>query len=199
MDESTPHMHIVYIPVVHTIDKKGKSINKIACSEFWKGKESYRILQDKFYKCVTDNGFELERGKTKGNEHINIEQLKKITNYEMQTMFENIQNHEQEKVTNDIELVREDYKRIIKKFNTLAKNYSRIKNTIEETMYNAEQIQIENNRLRQENNILKNEIVGLKDYIDKAFQYVSLLFDFSKDRLKQLVNSFIDKFNREKL
>lgn len=78
MDESTPHMHIVFIPVVHTKDKKGNSINKVACSEFWKGKESYRILQDKFYKCVTDNGFELERGNAKGNEHINIEQLKKL-------------------------------------------------------------------------------------------------------------------------
>ena len=61
MDERVPHMHIVFIPVVHTKDKKGNSINKIACSEFWKGKESYRILQDKFYKCVTDNGFDLER------------------------------------------------------------------------------------------------------------------------------------------
>ena len=31
-DETTPHLHIVFIPVVHTIDKKGKEINKIACS-----------------------------------------------------------------------------------------------------------------------------------------------------------------------
>ncbi len=83
-DETTPHLHIMFIPVVHTKDKKGKEIAKIACSEFWKGKESYRILQDKFYKYVTDNGFDLERGNTKDTEHIPIEKLKKITNFELQ-------------------------------------------------------------------------------------------------------------------
>ena len=41
MDEETPHMHLVFIPVVHTKDKKGNDIDKIACSEFWKEKDSY--------------------------------------------------------------------------------------------------------------------------------------------------------------
>ena len=36
MYEETPHMHLVFIPVVHTKDKKGNSIDKIACSEFLK-------------------------------------------------------------------------------------------------------------------------------------------------------------------
>lgn len=198
MDERVPHMHIVFIPVVHTKDKKGNSINKIACSEFWKGKESYRILQDKFYKCVTDNGFDLERGNTKGNEHINIEQLKKITNYEMQTMFESTQDYEQEKVTNDIEVMREDYKRVINKYNKLAKKYTKVKNIIEKTINEVEQVQEENRELKQENVKLKNENSRIKDYIDKTFEYVSLLFDFPLARLKHLVNSFINKFNREK-
>lgn len=46
MDEETPHMHLVFIPVVHTTDKKGNPIDKIACSEFWKEKDSYKRLQD---------------------------------------------------------------------------------------------------------------------------------------------------------
>lgn len=62
MDESTPHMHIVFVPVVHKKDKDGKEINKIACSEFWKGKDSYRKLQDNFYSYMTKAGFNLERG-----------------------------------------------------------------------------------------------------------------------------------------
>lgn len=32
MDEETPHMHLVFIPVVHTKDKNGNDIDKIACS-----------------------------------------------------------------------------------------------------------------------------------------------------------------------
>ena len=198
-DESTPHIHIVFIPVVHTKDKKGNSINKVACSEFWKGKESYRILQDKFYKCVIDNGFDLERGNTNGNEHINIEQLKKITNYEVQTMFESTQDYEQEKVTNDIEVMREDYRRVINKYNKLAKKYTKVKNIIEKTINEVEQVQEENRELKQENIKLKNENSRIRDYIDKTFEYISILFDFSKDRLKHLVNLFIDSLtNKDK-
>lgn len=195
MDESTPHMHIVFIPVVHTIDKNGKAINKIACSEFWKGKESYRILQDKFYKNVIDNGFELERGNTKGNEHIRIEQLKKITNYEMQTMFEETEKIKQEKITNDIEVIREDYRRVINKYNILHKKYTKAKNIVEGTINEIEQVQEENRKLKQENSRLKNENSKIRKYIDKTFEYISLLFDFPKDRLKHLVNAFIEKIN----
>ena len=197
-DETTPHLHIVFIPVVHTTNKKGKEINKIACSEFWKGKESYRILQDRFYKYVTDNGFDLERGNTKDNEHIPIEKLKKITNFEVQEMFKDTNCLEQEKITDNIEIMRNEYKRVINKFNTLAKRYTKIKNIVEETMYKTEQIQKENYTLKQENKELEKEVLTLRDYIDKTFEYVSLLFDFSKDRLKRLVNSFIYGLNKEK-
>ena len=125
-DESTPHMHIVFIPVVHK-NKNGNEISKIACSEYWKGKDSYKKLQDSFYSYMTKSGFNLERGNKEENEHIPIEKLKKITNYEVQEMFKETTHYEQEKTTNDIEIIREDYKRIINKFNTLANRYTRIK------------------------------------------------------------------------
>ena len=63
MNESTPHLHLVFVPVVQKVDKK--SGNKIACSEYCKEKNSYQQLQDNFYKYITNNGFNLERGKTK--------------------------------------------------------------------------------------------------------------------------------------
>jgi len=52
--------------------------------------------------------------------------------------------------------------------------------------------------LIEKNKELKKEVLTLRDYIDKTFEYVSLLFDFSKDRLKRLVNSFIYSLNKEK-
>ena len=79
LDETTPHMHLVFIPVVHTKDKNGKAVDKISCSEFWKGKNSYKFLQDNYYSYMTKAGFNLERGNREGNEHIPIEKLKKIT------------------------------------------------------------------------------------------------------------------------
>lgn len=169
-DETTPHMHIVFIPVVHTIDKKGKAINKIACSEFWKGRESYRILQDRFYQYVTENGFELERGNTKDNEHIPIEKLKKITNFEVQEMFKESNHLETEVITNDIETLKENYKRVVGKYNTIAKRYTKIKNIVDETMDKAEKVQEENRELRRENSKLEKEIDTLKDFIDKTFE-----------------------------
>ena len=84
MDEQTPHMHLVFLPVVHTTDKKGNSIDKLACSEFWKSKDSYRQLQDAFYKYMVENGFNLQRGLPKeetGREHYSVEEYKKITNF----------------------------------------------------------------------------------------------------------------------
>ena len=82
IDEETPHMHLVFIPVIHTKDKKGNSIDKIACSEFWKAKDSYRQLQDAFYNYMVANNFELERGNPSERVHLSVEDYKKITNFE---------------------------------------------------------------------------------------------------------------------
>ena len=82
MDEETPHMHLVFIPVVHTQDKNGNNIDKIACSEFWKAKDSYRQLQDAFYNYMVANNFELERGNPSEKVHLSVEDYKNITNFE---------------------------------------------------------------------------------------------------------------------
>ena len=83
-DEQTPHMHLIFLPVVHTTDKKGNSIDKLACSEFWKAKDSYRQLQDAFYKYMVEHGFDLQRGLPKeetNRQHYSVEEYKKITNF----------------------------------------------------------------------------------------------------------------------
>lgn len=82
MDEETPHMHLVFIPVVHTQDKNGNNIDKIACSEFWKAKDSYRQLQDAFFEFMVANNFELERGNPSEKVHLSVEEYKNITNFE---------------------------------------------------------------------------------------------------------------------
>ena len=85
MDEETPHMHLIFLPVVHTKDKEGNDIDKLACSEFWKAKDSYRQLQNAFYNYMVSNNFELERGLPKeetGREHIDLKEYKEITNFD---------------------------------------------------------------------------------------------------------------------
>ena len=85
LDEGTPHMHLIYIPIIHTQDKEGKDIDKICCRDFWKGRDSYRKLQNAYYEYVTQKGFELERGLPKeetNREHYTIQEFKNITNFE---------------------------------------------------------------------------------------------------------------------
>ena len=85
MDEQSPHMHLIFLPVVHTKDKKGNDIDKLACSEFWKAKDSYRQLQNAFFDYMTSHNFKLERGvpiEETGREHIDLKEYKKITNFE---------------------------------------------------------------------------------------------------------------------
>ena len=198
LDESTPHLHLVYLPVVHTIDKKsGKNIEKLCCTDFWKGKNSYKYLQDNFYDYITKSGFDLERGDTKDNKHIKIEDLKKVTNYEMQKYEKEMINLEQELDIENPEELKKEYKRIIRKFNTLAKQYTRIKTMTDNVINDQMILENENNVIVQENERLERENNYLQDFLDKTFEYVSILFNFPKDRLKRLVKNFVDKMKGE--
>ena len=85
MDEDTPHMHLLFIPVIHTTDKQGNKIDKVCCRDFWRGKNSYRDLQNAYFKHISEKGFKLERGElveVTNREHYSIQEYKKITNYE---------------------------------------------------------------------------------------------------------------------
>lgn len=85
MDEDTPHMHLIFIPVVHTTDKQGNKIDKVCCRDFWRGKNSYRDLQNSYFKHVSEKGFELERGELveiTNREHYSVQEFKQITNFE---------------------------------------------------------------------------------------------------------------------
>lgn len=85
-------MHLVFIPVVHTIDKKGKNIDKIACSEFWKEKDSYRQLQNEFYEYMLSNNFKLQRGLESERVHLSVKDYKNITNFNnTKTMLKDIE------------------------------------------------------------------------------------------------------------
>lgn len=197
MDESTPHMHLIFLPVIHTKDKNGNLIDKLSCSEFWKEKNSYKNLQDNFYTYMTKSGFNLKRGKSNENEHIPIKELKVITNHEVQKFESKSIKLEQEIATNNIEELRTDYRRIIKKFNTLAKQYTKIKVINDSTLEKIESLKQDYTNLKSEYSKVKNNNNWLKYCLSKTFEYVSILFDFPIDRLKRLVNDYIFKENKE--
>ena len=191
MDESTPHLHIVFIPVIHTKDRSGNKVDKIACSEYWKGKDSYKQLQDNFYRYIIENGFDLERGKSREIEHLSTEKLKQITNYDnikYEVEQEEIQPIETKNmaliVTQNEELVQ--YAKKLKQ--QLAKSYVAIQRN--------EQLQKENMELKNKNQELQQENNKLKDYIEKTFETVKHLFSFPMDTFKGLVDNFVKSFEK---
>ena len=192
LDESTPHLHLVFVPVIHKLDNKsGKQIDKIACSEYWKGKDSYRQLQDNFYKYITENGFNLERGKTKEIEHLSTEKLKQITNYD-NIKYELSQEQIQPINTKNTDLLIQQNQQLITYTNKLklqlSKSYTAIKK--------VEKLQQENTNLKIQNKELKNENYKLKNYINKTFEVVKHLFNFPIDRFRRLVDNFVNYFEK---
>ena len=139
----------------------------------------------------------MERGDTKDNKHIKIEDLKKVTNYEMQKYEKEMIHLEQELDIENPEELKKEYKRIIRKFNTLAKQYTRIKTMTDNVINDQMILENENNVIVQENERLERENNYLQDFLDKTFEYASILFNFPKDRLKRLVKNFVDKMKGE--
>lgn len=192
-DEACPHLHIVFVPVIHKLDaKNGKQISKIACSEYWKGKDSYKRLQDNFHSYMSKSGFDLERSLS-GNTHIETDKLKQLTNYEVQKYEMKSINLEQEKEIIDTEELKEEYKRIIKKFNTLAKQYTKIKILTDTTTQKYQEMQIEYHNIKTENIKLKQENKSLKNYIHKSIEWVSVVLNWSFERVNKLINDYVER------
>lgn len=192
LDETTPHMHLVFVPVIHTLDKKsGKQIYKIACSEYWKGKDSYKQLQDNFHKYIIEHGFNLERGRTKENTHIPIETLKQITNYD--NIKYEIDNEQIQQIkTKDTNLILKQNKELVEYTNKLKIQLSKSLVAINKVA----DLETENTILKQENKKLTQENIKLKNYIEKTFDVVKQLFSFPIDRFKKLVDSFVHHFEK---
>lgn len=81
MDEKTPHMHCVVVPLIKKYDKRTNTEKyTISKKHYMKSGEYISELQDKYWKRMNDNGFKLERGiKNSDNEHISIKEFKKLT------------------------------------------------------------------------------------------------------------------------
>lgn len=81
MDEVTPHIHIVVVPLVRKFDKR---VNKekycITKGEYIRSSNHLSKLQDKYYERLRNKGFEIERGeKNTGIKNLSPKQLKGVT------------------------------------------------------------------------------------------------------------------------
>ena len=81
LDEKTPHLHCVVVPLIKKYDKRSdKEKWTISKKHYMKDKNYLSTLQDKYHERMISNGYDLDRGiKNNDNEQIDIKQYKKIT------------------------------------------------------------------------------------------------------------------------
>ena len=201
-DERSPHMHLLFLPVVHTTDKKGNNIDKLACSEFWKAKDSYRQLQNAFFEYMESNGFDLKRGLPKeetNREHYTVKEYKNITNFAKtkETLksiklelpevpdlkdIKKVMIGRDEKILNDIikpkdKLIEELYQDNV----TLHKELSKQAKTIEE----AEKYQNERDKIIADNEELNNTVKILEKEYKRKSDTLDLRFNNRKVELEK--------------
>ena len=206
LDDGVPHMHLVYIPVIHTKDKEGNDIDKVCCRDFWKGRDSYRNLQNTYYEYVTSKGFDLERGlpvEETGAKHEKIEDLKKLTNFEnTKKVLDNIKLELPEVPDiNDIKLIKLNKEKvedeIIKPKDDLITKLYNENVLLHKTLWRqvvlvdkAEKYQKERDKIIADNKELQNTVENLKyEYQEKNN---NLDIDFN-NRRKELENEFKEK------
>ena len=103
LDEETPHIHCVVVPLVKKIDNRTKTERyTISKKQYIKDKLQLSRLQDMYHKRLTEKGYDLERGiKGSDNKHIKIKEYKKMTkklNHEL-----NVKSDRLDKAMNDFE------------------------------------------------------------------------------------------------
>ena len=103
LDEDTPHIHCVVVPLVKKYDKRTNTERyTISKKQYIKDKIQLSQLQDKYHARLVNKGYELERGiKGSDNEHIKIKEYKKLTKKLNQEL--NVRNDRIDKAMADFE------------------------------------------------------------------------------------------------
>ena len=103
LDEKTPHIHCVVVPLVKKLDKRTNTERfTISKKQYIKDKIHLSELQDKYHERLTSKGYDLERGiKGSDRKHIKIKDYKKINRKLEQNL--NTRNDRLDKVMNEFE------------------------------------------------------------------------------------------------
>lgn len=87
-DETTPHLHVIALPLYHDEEK---TITTFNTSKTQGGKYWFRDYQDKMFELMRDKGHNIERGiKGSEREHLTVKQYKEMQDLERekQRLFE---------------------------------------------------------------------------------------------------------------
>ena len=205
LDERTPHIHCVVVPIVKKFDKRvNKERYSISKRDYIKDQNYLSTLQDKYCFRLNNLGFKLERGE-KGTKikNLSLGQLKGITrNYErlankskknIETEHLKIINmlkfSKKKAFSDSIILNGESYHILLKYLNLYTKEiqnqviYQNFFNDLDDYIFNYKE-------LEKEYNYSQKVIDNLEEECDKLEQNNNNLIDFIKYILEMLKDFF---------
>ena len=186
VDEKTPHIHCVVIPLVKKLDNRTKTERyTISKKQYIKDNIHLSQLQDKYHQRLTEKGFDLERGiKGSDNVNINIKELKKITrklnidlNNKTQRLSESVKDLQDKMKSNKNVLFDKEYVKIKKDtFDTMNKviddatNVMNLQPKLEKVYTEVDSYTKSYQTLKRENTLYENEIKNLELNNDKLYE-----------------------------
>ncbi len=206
LDEKTPHLHCVVVPLIKKYDKRSNQEKwTISKKHYMKDKNYLSILQDRYHARMINNGYDLDRGiKNSDNEHIDIKQYKKITrklNIELTSKNEKLNKSMEElqnKMTSNKETIFDkEYVKVKKDtFDSMNKVIEQTKKVMEiqpkiQKVYNeVDEYAKSYKYLEKENDNIKKEVKYLKIKNQKLEQENNNLISYIKAILKAIKEFF---------
>ena len=205
LDERTPHIHCVVVPLVKKFDKRvNKERYSISKRDYIKDQNYLSILQDKYCFRLNNLGFKLERGE-KGTKikNLSLGQLKGITRHYERLANKSKKNIESEhlKIINMLKFSKkkafsdsiilngESYHILLKYLDLYTKEiqnqviYQNFFNDLDDYIFNYKE-------LEKEYNYSQKVIDNLEEDCEKLEQNNNNLIDFIKNILEMLKEFF---------
>ena len=217
LDEKTPHIHLVVIPLVKKFDKRcKKEIYSISKRAYIKDKTHLSKLQDKYYERLINDGFKLERGeKNTGIKNIETKQFKSFTKYVDRVAFR--EQQEFQKASNDIKRILsnskrkfnsakvildgEEYNILLDYFDMYSENVKKqirneaLYNNLSKYITTYSQLEIKYKNLDIDHNYLQQDYINLKELYSNLRKFIYEIFQKLKSFFRELL---LSKNNNQK-
>ena len=211
LDEKTPHIHCVVVPLVKKFDKRvNKERYSISKRDYIKGQNYLSILQDKYCFRLNNLGFKLERGE-KGTKikNLSLGQLKGITRYYERLASKSKNNIENEhlKIINMLKFSKrkafsdsviidgESFHILLKYLDLYTKEiqnqviYQNFFNDLDDYIFNYKELEKEYNHSQKVIDNLDEECEKLAEKNNNLIDFIKYLLEILKDFFRRILLS----------
>lgn len=211
LDEKTPHIHCVVVPLVKKFDKRvNKERYSISKRDYIKDKEYLSILQDKNCFRLNNLGFNLERGE-KGTKikNLSLGQLKGITRQYERLANKSKKNIESEhlKIINILKFSKkkafsdliildgESYHILLKYLDLYTKEiqnqviYQNFFNNLDDYIFNYKELEKEYNHSQKVIDNLEEECEKLEQNNNNLIDFIKHILEMLKDFFRRILLS----------